>query len=242
MKRYGGFFMEKFFSEIHIVFLFAFLILSFFILIKSSDFLVKSAVGLSRSMGLSEMLIGATIVSLGTTLPEFTSSVFATLGGAGGFALGNAVGSTITNICMVLGIGALFGTIPVNRRSLRNLSILAVGIFILIFSSLPGRVLPKYTGILFVVFIPFYVFYMVKKGGITEPEEKIIPEGKTFKKNILRVIFVIISAVFVAMGAAVLTYSVENIALRFGVPEAVISATIVAFGTSVPELSTTYLL
>ena len=95
--------------------------LSLFVLSKAADFFVNNAVKLSEILGLPELIIGATIVSLGTTLPELSASVTAAIQGNGDFALGNAVGSVITNTSLILGISALFGNIPVDKKRHINL-------------------------------------------------------------------------------------------------------------------------
>ena len=230
--------MESYLSNLNIIVLILILIVSIVILSRSADFLVKSAVGLSRSVGVSEIIIGATIVSLGTTLPEFTSSIIAAAKGEGGFSLGNSVGSTITNICLVLGIGAIFGLMPVNKRSSKSYLILTVTMIVLIVSTIPTHSVTKLIGIVFVLCVPIYIFYIIKseKKGVGEGNKT--KEGNHLKKNILRVIFIIVSAILVSVGASVLTASVEVIATRIGVADAIISSTIVAFGTSIPELST----
>ena len=97
------------------------LVLSLIILSKAADSLVDNAAKLSKILGLSQLIIGATIVSLGTTLPELSASVVAALQGNGDFALGNAVGSIITNTSLILGIAALFGKIPTNKETSQKL-------------------------------------------------------------------------------------------------------------------------
>lgn len=100
--------------------------ISLFILSKAADALVDNAVELSKIVGIPEIIIGATIVSLGTTLPELSASATSALHGNGDFALGNAVGSTITNTSLILGIGALFGKIPVDKRSSQKFNLLII--------------------------------------------------------------------------------------------------------------------
>lgn len=124
--------MQEIFTQINTIFVMFFFILSLVVILKTTDILVENAVVLSEIWGLPEMIIGATIVSLGTTLPELSSSVIAALQGGGGFAIGNAVGSTITNTSLVLGVGALFGKIPVSKESSRKLSLLIFVVSLLI--------------------------------------------------------------------------------------------------------------
>lgn len=230
--------MIRYLENLNIFLLLIILIISIFLLSKSADFLVKSAVAISRSFGVSEIIIGATIVSIGTTLPEFTSSTMAALKGLGGFSLGNSVGSTITNICLVLGVGALFGVLPVNKRSSKSHLILSVLMVSLILISIPTKSINRITGIVFFACVPLYILYIIKseKKEIVEIPQK--TEGKLYKKNLIRIIFIIVSAVLVSFFASALTNTVEIIANRVGISDAIISSTIVALGTSLPELST----
>jgi cation:H+ antiporter len=109
--------MFSFLPQINLIFVILIFIASLFLLSKATDILVDNAVTLSMLWGLSDIIIGATVISLGTTLPELSSSVIATLQGKAGVALGNAVGSLITNTSLVLGLGAFFGRIPVRTES-----------------------------------------------------------------------------------------------------------------------------
>lgn len=220
--------------------------LSLFILSKASDIFVDNAVKLSELLGLPEIVIGATIVSLGTTLPELSTSVISALHGNGGFAIGNAVGSVITNTSLILGIGALFGSIPVDKKTSQKITILITVVIILILSTIPYKIghddglIPQWMGFIFILIIPFYVIYLIKQ------EKKSINVNSTEDSNnsrkaaniIFIIIKIIISAFVVAFSASVLVASAEILAEKIGIPDVIISSTLVAFGTSVPELST----
>ncbi len=230
------------------------LVLSLFILSKAADYLVDNAVKLSKIWGLSELIIGATIVSLGTTLPELSASIISALQGNGGFALGNAVGSVITNTSLILGIGALFGKIPVDRKTSKKFSILIAAVLILILPTIPYKIgnenglIPQWMGFILLLIIPVYVYYLIKqekKDDTVENyknTEKSIESDKSTEKPKESVFSIIVkiflSALFIALSASVLVTSAEILAGRVGIPDVVISSTLVAFGTSVPELST----
>lgn len=240
--------MNFYLIQLDIIFLFIIFALSLILLSKAADVLVNHAVVLSKVLKMPEMLIGATIVSIGTTLPELSTSLIATLQGSEGFALGNAIGSTITNTCLVLGIGAIFGAIPVNKRSSNSLKILLSIIIILIVTTLPSKllgdnaVIPKYIGVIFIILIPLYIYNMIRREKIAASQQENSVEYNKYKnsKDILLIIFIILLAAFVVtLSASFLTSTVEIIASRLGIPDAIIASTIVAFGTSVPELSTT---
>jgi cation:H+ antiporter len=220
------------------------LVVSLFILSKAADFLVDNAAKLSEILGLPELIIGATIVSLGTTLPELSASVISALQGKGDFALGNAVGSVITNTSLILGIGALFGKIPVDKKTSQKLSMLIAAVILLILPTIPykignenGRLL-QWIGFIFILLIPLYLYYLIsqeKKGNSTSSGEH---KEKSKEGVLIIIVKILLSALVIAISASALVASAEVLAGRIGIPDVIISSTLVAFGTSVPELST----
>ncbi|NLT95529.1 MAG: sodium:calcium antiporter, partial [Clostridia bacterium] len=138
---------------------------SLIILSKAADLLVDEAAKLSRILGLSQLIIGATIVSLGTTLPELATAVIASLQGNGGFAIGNAVGSIITNTSLILGATALFGKVPTGKETSQKLSMLILAIVILFLTSITYKIgnnsglIPQWLGYILLLFLPLYIFY-----------------------------------------------------------------------------------
>lgn len=243
--------MYEIFTQINIFFVIFILIVSLVVILKTTDVLVENAVVLSEIWGLPEMIIGATIISIGTTLPELSSSVIATLKGGEGFALGNAVGSTITNTSLVLGVGALFGKIPVNKESSRKLSLLIFVVALLILPILITKIgkdnglLHQWLGVVFLILIPVYILILIKQEGKIKKINKDLEYYEEMKKDknkstiFFTFIKIILSAIIIALSATSLVDSAEVIAKRIGVSDIVISSTIIAFGTSVPEISTT---
>lgn len=243
--------MKEVFTQINTIFVMFFFILSLVVILKTTDILVENAVVLSEIWGLPEMIIGATIVSLGTTLPELSSSVIAALQGGGGFAIGNAVGSTITNTSLVLGVGALFGKIPVSKESSRKLSLLIFVVSLLILPTLITKIgkdsglLPSWIGVVFLVLIPVYILVLIRQEDKTKKiniDSEYYEEMKRDKNKstiFFTFIKIFLSAIVIALSATSLVDSAEVIAKRIGVSDIVISSTIIAFGTSVPEISTT---
>lgn len=240
-------FIEQFHTAIVIVFFTA----SLYLLSKATDKLIESAVALSLKLGLSQMLVGATVLSLGTTLPEVSSSVVATLQGNPQFGLGNAIGSMITNTALVLGLGTMAGMMPVKNESKVKLSILIGVSLLFILGSIPGATffetgfLPQWMGIVLLVILPVYILFLLKKEPKTMSEEVELEEENSAsvqsdeKPTSMRVFILLASSAVVSFSAALLVTTVEVGAARFGVPDVVIASTIVAFGTSVPEVSTT---
>ncbi|MCC5894341.1 MAG: sodium:calcium antiporter [Alkalibacterium sp.] len=225
-------------------------IVSLIILSQSADKLIDRAVALSLHFGLSKVVVGATILSIGTTLPEVASSVAATLGGNGQFGLGNAVGSMITNASLVLGIGALGGIIPVKNELKKTFLFLCglSGIFIATSIgaglTIEGGYFPRWTGGVLLILLPLYLIYTVKQKPealLNElPEETLSETEDKRSVNIVQSVLILIaSSLGVTFGATLLVATAEVSAARLGIPDSVISSTIVAFGTSVPEVTTT---
>ncbi|HSH08772.1 MAG TPA: calcium/sodium antiporter [Oceanipulchritudo sp.] len=217
-------------------------------LAKGADMLVQEAVTLSIRWGVPTLLIGATIVSLGTTLPEMAVSVMAAVGGRPGLALGNAVGSIICDTGLILGIAALMAPIPLDKKIVNRQGYIQLGSgALLILLCLPwsspmsafstGGHLPQWAGWLLLVLLVLYIWKTIQwsmKGegpGQEEAHEDKAKTGMVFIKLIIGVSLVVLSS-------KVLIPTVEETAFRLGVPEAIIAATLVAFGTSLPELVT----
>jgi len=219
------------------------LALSLIVLSKAADSLVDNAAKLSKILGLSQVIIGATIVSLGTTLPELSASVVAALQGNGDFALGNAIGSIITNTSLILGITALFGKIPTDKETSQKLSLLIAAIMILFFTTIPYKIgndsglIPQWLGFILLLLVPVYIFYLIKRESNNNSEKDHNAE-KSIGIIAAFITKIFITAFIIAVSASALVASAEVLAERMGIPDVVISSTLVAFGTSVPELST----
>lgn len=242
-------------ENLNLVILMLVLVVSLITLSKSADYLVDNAVKLSKIWGLPEIVIGATIVSFGTTLPELSASITSSLQGNGGFALGNAVGSIIANTSIILGIGALFGKIPVDRKSSQKLSLFIASALLLILPTIPYKLgsevgfIPQWMGFVFLILIPVYVYFLINQEKKDKPceekeaEKSVVKEAvksaeKPTERMLVIVIKIFISAFVIAASAAFLVGTAEVLAVRVGIPDIIIASTLVAFGTSVPELST----
>ncbi len=232
------------------VVLFLLIALCLLVLAKAADWLVDEAVDLSQRSGIPKVVIGATIVSLGTTSPEAVVSVLAALQGKPSLALGNAVGSVICDTGLILGLASFVGPLRLDRSIVNRQGWLQLGAgFLLVTACLPwsnltlawteGGRLDRATGWFFLLLLALYLWATVKWAGKTAPtpgealDEKSVPDS---------------TAVIVAkLGAALLLVlascwtlipAVSEAAFRLGVPDAIIAATLVAFGTSLPELVT----
>jgi len=216
---------------------------------KGADILVDEAVGLSVKWGIPKMLIGATVVSLGTTLPEVTVSVLAALNGSPDLAMGNAVGSIICDTGLILGISSIISPLPFKKSVVSRQSWYQLGSSMLLVATAfifgggiraftNGGTIPQYMGWVFLAILALYLFNTIKRSksgeddGVSDIE---IPDDLSTAKILIKLIFGII---LVVLSSKVLIPVVQEFATRIHIPETVIAATLVAFGTSLPELIT----
>ncbi len=231
--------------------LFAIIAVTLYTLGKGADWLVDEAVILSTRWGLGKAVIGATIVSIGTTTPEAAVSVLSALQGEPGLALGNAVGSIICDTGLILGLASLIAPLPLNRQLASRLSNVQVGAgILLVLGCFPwtspakvftqGGTLLQPIGWVFVALLGLYIYQSIRWASALganpeNDEEEVEAEGTGGFGTLLKLIGAI---AIVVLSAQILIPTVIEIADRIKVPEHIISATLVAFGTSLPELVT----
>ncbi|PKM94195.1 MAG: sodium:calcium antiporter [Firmicutes bacterium HGW-Firmicutes-1] len=216
---------------------------SLFTLGKGADFLVDEAVSLSVHWGIPKMVIGATIVSLGTTLPEATVSVLAAIQGNPDLALGNAIGSIIVDTGLIIGLAALIGTLPVDRNTINRQGLIQIGAaFLLAILALPffskgnEGVIYQWMGFVLLALLVLYIYISIKWAKNSSDTSIDLHEEKT--PIFFQLIKLFFGVAVVIISSKILIPSVEITAIRIGIPQSVIAATIVAFGTSLPELMT----
>jgi cation:H+ antiporter len=225
---------------------FGLLLLGIVILIVAGDLMVRGAAALARHWGVPSLIVGLTIVAFGTSAPEMVVSVQATLRGMGELAMGNVVGSNIANILLALGLPALIMAIPTNISGVaRNSFICALATFLLVLLAFLGNPLVFWQGGILFLGIIFYLSWMFTraKSGAHDPileEMADIEEGEDgLPANLsLSVIWLIIGLVGLVLGGWLIVENAQNIALGFGVSETIIGLTIIAIGTSLPEITT----
>jgi len=207
------------------------------VLAKSADVLVQESVVLARRSGIPKIVIGATLVSLGTTMPEAAISVFAALQGDPGLALGNAVGSVICDTGLILGLACLLGTLPLDRRVVNRQGWIQLGSGALLAGSslVFGGRLPRFVGFVFLALLGLYLWKSI--GWARGPAEA-AGEGDATGSVPVVVVKLVAAMVFVVLSSRLLIPGVEQAARLMGVPQDIIAATLVAFGTSLPELVT----
>ncbi|MCQ2911675.1 MAG: calcium/sodium antiporter [Clostridia bacterium] len=222
------------------------LIVGFVLLIKGADFFVDGASNIAKKFNISPLIIGLTIVAFGTSLPEASVSISASLAGSNQLCLSNVVGSNIFNLLVVVGACVLFKSMAVDDQVLkRDFPITIFATFILWFMSInmfdknvPGTI-KTYEGlILFVLFLGYMIYTVIDAKKNVKPlteEEKEANKKINIIKNLVLLIIGLCGIVF---GGNLVVDSATKIAISFGVSEAFIGLTIVAMGTSLPELVT----
>lgn len=212
-----------------------YLILGLVILVFAGDFLVKGGVQIANHFKIPKLVVGLTIVSIGTSAPELFVSIGAALKGSPDMSVGNVIGSNIANIGLILGITTLILPMPINKETIKiNYPILLF--FSLLFWGLSlDNMLSFFDGLLLVGLLITYIIFLIYRAKTKKQENEIEQPTFAIWKAFL---LVTISSLGLYYGAELLVSSAQNIALSFGVSERIIGLTIVAFGTSVPELVT----
>ena len=212
------------------------LLVGFLLLVKGADWFVEGAAGIAKKLGIPQLIIGLTIVAMGTSMPEAAVSITAALQENAGITIGNIVGSNILNILIILGVTALITNVAIQKSTLyyEIPYMIAITIVLMIFGITGGEI-SFIEGIIFwLLFIVFlgYLFVMSKKGNSQENEEvKDIPVWKC-------ILFMLVGGVMVVKGSDFAVSGASAIARFFGMSERFIGLTIVALGTSLPELVT----
>ncbi|KQI67340.1 sodium:calcium antiporter [Loktanella sp. 3ANDIMAR09] len=204
-------------------------------LFLGGDALVRGSVGIARRMAISPLLIGLTVVGFGTSTPELLVSVQAALGGVPDIALGNVIGSNIANILLIGGLTALVWPIRVSGATLRrDLSVMVLAAAVLLPIFLTGAV-GRVSGVALLLALVGYLVWAYLRPGDAVAEDH--DEGPS-PAVLVSLVWVLVGLVALMFGARFLVDGATAIARGFGVSEAFIGLTIVAVGTSLPELAT----
>lgn len=226
-----------------VVALLAILAASIAVLTKGADWFVEGSAQLAYRLGISKIIVGATVVSLGTTAPEAAVSVVAAIGKNSGLALGNAVGSVICNTGLIFGLGCVITSLPIDRFILRRHGWLKVGsgcllvaLAVLSTQLYETPVIKQWMGIVLLALLAGYMFISVRWSKQHPSLSEDVP--KSTRGIGVCLLMVAVGIVLIVASAKCLVGSAKQLCYLIGVPESVISATLVAFGTSVPELAT----
>ena len=216
--------------------------LGLLLLIKGGDWFVDGATGIARRFHLPDIVVGATVVSIGTTLPEVMVSTTGALQGQGAMAYGNAIGSIICNTALIAAISVAFNPGPVNTKSMKMpVAFFFVSAAIYCFAAYIMGSFTRPLGLVMMAICIVYLIFTVRQGmknpdSVEEEEE----DGDSKPHSLwMDLVLLVVGAALIAWGADLLVEHGTIIAQGLGVPETVIALTFVALGTSLPELVTT---
>ena len=214
------------------------LVLGFVLLMKGADWFVDGAASIADRLGIPQLVIGLTIVAMGTSLPEAAVSISAAMKGSAAITIGNVLGSNILNVLVILGLTSVICVIPVQKSTVRyeipftilvTVVMAALGLMDHVVNRLEGGILWA-----FMILYLLYLLKMAKNGNASEEEET----DKKKKPIWLLILMIIVGAVMIVKGSDFTVDAASAIAASFGMEERFIGLTIVALGTSLPELVT----
>ena len=209
----------------------------FALLLISGEFLVRGGVSLAGHFKISPMVIGLTIVSFGTSSPELVVSLDAAITGYPDISVGNVVGSNISNIGLVLALTVILAPFVVSRKEILDDIIIMTAVFLLMFIMLYDLRLSRFEGIGLVLLLAVYLWRSIRND---KKEDSTVPD-KIRYSLLLSVIIIVFSCIGLVAGADMLVKSASTIASRMGVSDRIISVSIIAVGTSLPELATSFM-
>ena len=211
------------------------------LLIKGGDWFVDGATGIARRFHLPDIIVGATVVSIGTTLPEVMVSATGAMLGQGAMAYGNAIGSIICNTALIAGISVAFNPGPANAKSMKMpvIFFFSSAALYCVAAYLLGE-FPRWMGLVMLAIFVVYLVLNVRQGLKHPDEVEEDDDGEAKPRTLLmELALLVVGAALIAVGADLLVEHGTIIAQTLGVPETVIALTFVALGTSLPELVTT---
>ena len=214
-----------------------FLLVGIVILFLSGKYLVDSSVVLSRHLRIPRAIIGLTVVAFGTSAPELLVSVQAAMAGFPEIAMGNVVGSNLSNILLVLALTALIFPISVSRSSVRTDWPMMMGVSLLLFLFVLNGNLARWEGLVLMAILAAYIVFSVKQARAGMRLQKAEDEPPSMRVGVAILIF-LVSCAGLAFGADLLVDNAAVIAEELGISRRVISVSMVAVGTSIPEVAT----
>lgn len=218
---------------------FLLLVVGFVMLMKGADWFVDGASKIADKFGIPHLVIGLTIVAFGTSAPEAAVSISAALKGSVDLAISNVLGSNILNVLVILGLASIIYPLAVKPSTMKIdiPFVFGISILLLLFGLLDGEI-GRIEGIIFWVLLAIDVIYMIKMAMKGQDEGEEIPEADENDTILKLLALIIIGGVLIIWGSDITVNAATAIAQKFGMSERLIGLTIVAFGTSLPELVT----
>lgn len=210
------------------------LIVGFVLLIKGADLFVDGASSVAAKLKVPSLIIGLTVVSIGTSLPEAAVSVSASLSGNNSISLGNVIGSNIFNLLMVVGVSSAILPIVTDRDMLKRDMPINIGITVLLGILLFDGNLSRLEALLLLLLLAAYMFLLIRsalKNRVEAEETKVLSWAKS-------IVFIVLGVAAIIGGGQLVVNSAKTIALALGMSETLVGLTVVAIGTSLPELVT----
>ena len=211
-----------------------FLIVGFVLLIKGADLFVDGASSVAAKLKVPSLIIGLTVVSIGTSLPEAAVSVSASLSGNNSISLGNVIGSNIFNLLMVVGVSSAILPIVTDRDMLKRDMPINIGITVLLGILLFDGNLSRLEALLLLLLLVAYMFLLIRsalKNRVEAEETKVLSWAKS-------IVFIVLGMAAIIGGGQLVVNSAKTIAMALGMSETLVGLTVVAIGTSLPELVT----
>lgn len=243
--------MEKIINNAPFALVLVFLVIGFVLLIKGADFFVEGSSSVAKRLHVPSIIIGLTIVAMGTSLPETAVSVSASITGNNELAVSNVVGSNIFNLMVVIGVCALIATVNVAKETVKRdvpFSLICAGILMLLgivgIGDKSGMILGHLDGVILIALFTCYIVYMVKIALKASKEGKKVDiegdsEGEIKLTSVpMSILFIVGGAIAIAVGGDVTVDAASRIAGDLGMSQTLIGLTIVSIGTSLPELVT----
>ncbi len=211
-----------------------FLIIGFVLLIKGADFFVDGASSVAAKLKVPSLIIGLTVVSLGTSMPEAAVSISASLSGGNAISLGNVIGSNIFNLLMVVGVSSIILPIAADNDILIRDMPINIGITVALFVMLLDGKLNRIDSLILLILLVAYMFLLIGsalKNRVEGAEQKVLSWTKS-------IIFIVVGLAAIIGGGQAVVESAKTIAITLGMGETLVGLTVVALGTSLPELVT----
>ena len=222
--------------DISIIFQVVLLLVGFVFLIKGSDFFVDGASSIASILKIPTIIVGLTIVALGTSAPEAAVSITSSLTGSNAMAVSNVIGSNLFNILMVIGIAALLGDLLM-EKSVLNKDLPFLVLITILFAAFVviGWNITNIEGIILLIILIAYLIYLIRSAKKSEDSDKVEEAKFSLPKSI---VLIIIGLAGIILGGDLVVNSASDIAIALGMSETLVGLTIVAIGTSLPELVT----